>query len=178
MLGGVVANRYAEALFSLAKDTGALNSMEQELGLVAGAFQTTPEFMEFLAHPKISIQDKKASVEAAFAGLVSPQVLNFLRLLLDRQRENYLLAIYESFTAKIDEAEGRIKAVVESAYPLTDKDLNKIAENLQSATGKTVLISSILNESLIGGARIQVGDKVVDASVKGLLNQFRDTLKH
>lgn len=176
MLGGVVANRYAAALFSLAQDTSQIDTFESELHTLVRALRETPEFKSYLSHPKVAVEDKKASVTAVFASVISEPILNFVKLLLDKGREEYLPSIFDQFVELVDQKTGRVRAHIESAIVLTEEQLDAIAEELRGKCGKIVVLSTSVNSELIGGVKIRFGDQVIDGSIKGLLNGFRESL--
>jgi F-type H+-transporting ATPase subunit delta len=177
MLGGAVAKRYAEALFSIAQDQNNIQGIEADLSVIVTALEEYPDLKRILQHPAISPAVKKQQVAELFEKAVSATVLNFVRLLLDRRRENELPKIYEQFVQMADQARGQVKAHIETAFPLDETELKGLAEKLGAVCGKQLDVSSSVNEELIAGARLKVGDRVIDASVKGQLDRLQQNIK-
>jgi F-type H+-transporting ATPase subunit delta len=177
MLGGAVAKRYADALFSIAKDQDAVDGVQADLSVVVAALNEHPELRHILQHPAISKDVKKKQVAELFAQSVSATVMNLLSLLLDRRRQDQLNRIYEEYVRLADQHRGQIKAHVETAVPLSDSELKEIGEKLGAACGKKLDITASVNAELIAGARLKIGDRVIDASVKGQLDRFSQNLK-
>lgn len=177
MIGGVVAKRYADALFSVAQERNAVEGVESELAAVTTALRENPQLVQMLQHPAVATSVKKQRVNELFGKAVSPIVLNFLNLLVDSRRQNELPAIYESYLERANETRGQAKAHVETAIALSEQQIQDLGEKLGAAFGRKLQLTTSVNPDLIAGARIQVGDRLVDASVKGRLEQFAQQLK-
>jgi F-type H+-transporting ATPase subunit delta len=177
MLAGAVAKRYANALYAAAKEKGALRRVEEDLALAAGVLGEDREIASFLAHPGIPVETKKQYVETALSDHVSPLVLNFLKVLFDKRRESFLGVIQKEFSRMCDREEGRIKARVQTAVALDPEERERLRATLASSLGKEVTVQASVNPGLIGGAWIQIGDRVFDGSVRGNLDRFRKRLQ-
>jgi F-type H+-transporting ATPase subunit delta len=177
MLGGGVAKRYADALYTLAVERDIVEQVEADLVTVTKTLEEYPEMARFLLNPVINAKVKKDQVRQLFGTVLSPIVVNFLQLLLDRHRENQLQAIKREYVRRVDEARERVKAHIETAYPLAETELVSVEQKLGASCGKTVQLTASVNPDLIAGARIRIGDRVLDASVKGQLDRFRESLK-
>lgn len=177
MLNGGVAKRYADALFSIAKEQDNVDGIEADLALILAALQEHPQLKRILQHPAISSDVKKKQVAELFGKALSDTTMNALRLLLDRRRENQLEGIYEEYKRLAYEHRGQLKAHVETAVPMSENDLKDLGEKLGAACGKKLDITASVNPDLIAGVRLKVGDRVIDASVKGQLALFKQNLK-
>jgi F-type H+-transporting ATPase subunit delta len=177
MLGGGVARRYADALYTLAEERGLVEQVETELSTVTQTLEEYPDLARFLQNPVVNTEMKKDQVRRLFGEVISPVVLNLLFLLLDRHREKYLQAIKREYVRRVDEARGRIKAHLETAVPIAESEQVSVEQKLGATLGKTVQLTASVNPELLAGARIRIGDRVLDASVKGQLERFRESLK-
>ncbi|WP_018132966.1 F0F1 ATP synthase subunit delta [Effusibacillus pohliae] len=177
MLGGAVAKRYADALFSIAREQNNIDGVEADLATILAALNEHPELKRILQHPAISPDVKKQQVAELFGEVVSNTVMNLFRLLLDRRREDQLANIYEQYTRLADEHRGRVKAHIETAVALSADDLKQLAEKLGAACGKQLDLTASVKPELIAGARLKVGDRVIDATVQGQLERFGQSLK-
>lgn len=177
MLNKSVARRYAEAFFSIAQETNKIDDYQNELKSIVQSVQETEGLGEYLAHPMIPGKEKKEIVDKIYAQTVSAVTLNFLKMVIDKKREIYLDLIYTEYEAMADESRNMQKAELISAMPVSDDDLKILAENLSSATGKEVQLKLTVDPAIIGGVKIRIGDKIVDASVAKKLEMLKTSLK-
>src|SRR5262249_62149892 len=108
---------------------------------------------------------------------LSPTVVNFLRLLVDRQRVGDLGQIARSYRAMVDEKVGRMRATVTSAAPLTDRETKSLRDAIAEMTGRTIVLDARTDPSLIGGLVTQVGARQFDGSLRTQLERMREQLK-
>ncbi len=173
-----VARPYAEAAFALAKEANALAPWSLALQTLAGAVAddtvrlalADPRLDDLLkAEVLLALLEKEGPLPAGFA--------NFVRLLIENDRIAAVGKITELFEAKRRDFEGRLHAVVTSAFALTDEQRALIQRDLQDHYGKPVDIEVAVDPELIGGVRIAVGDDVIDASVRSKLAKMAAALK-
>lgn len=172
MLKGGVAKRYAKALFEVAAEKQSIDRVAADMTLVAKAVTESDELRQTLLNPTIPMTLKDQLVVDIFTSHVDEVVLNFLRVLVQSRREAYMIVITDEFHRLFDQAKGRVKVLVESAVELSDAELSAIKSQL-SGDKKEVEVTTTVTPSLLGGMRVTVGDKVIDASVKTQLDQFR-----
>jgi F-type H+-transporting ATPase subunit delta len=170
-----VARPYAEAAFRAAveaKDVAAFSEALKQLGAVAG----TRDAASLLGNPKVSTKEK-ADVLFSVAGSKVPDTLqNLTNSLIENQRATLLPFISEHFERLQREYDGVVKAVITSAFPLSDADRASLVDGLARKYGKRVEAEVKVDASLIGGARVQVGDDVIHASVRDTLDQMAAAL--
>ena len=135
-----------------------------------------PEYFELLKTPKLDDESKKELIHEAFADTFSESFLNFLKIVIDKKRSDALLDIKRVYDAKMDAHDGVVKAVVESVIPLTAEQEQALAEKLQAMSGKKVVLTSRLNPELLGGLVVQMGDQIIDGSVKFKLQNMLEGL--
>jgi F-type H+-transporting ATPase subunit delta len=175
-----LARIYAASLFELAEVDGGLPNCETtglELGEVAAAAQAEPSFREFLRSPVVSTADKEATLRRIFGdGRVSDLLLRFLLVLNKKGRLDQVSGIGEAYTQLLWERTGRVEVDVFSAEPL-DEDLAEIVRRrIGEALGKEAVLRSNVDADLIGGLKLRVGDRMIDASVATRLGRIRETL--
>ncbi|ASS97963.1 F0F1 ATP synthase subunit delta [Geobacillus thermocatenulatus] len=172
----VIAKRYASALFQIALEQGQLDRIEEDVRAVRQALAENGEFLSLLSYPKLSLDQKKALICEAFAGVSTP-VQNTLLLLLERHRFGLVPELAEQFLALVDDARGIAKAVAYSARPLTDEELRALSDVFAQKVGKQTLeIENIIDPELIGGVRLRIGNRIYDGSVSGQLERIRRQL--
>lgn len=177
MLKGAIAHRYAQALFDIAAQ-GNLDAIEAELQELTQLIEENAEVAHVLYHPHISLSEKKDLMNKIFAGQLSVTVRNFLNLLIDRRRQNYLPDIARDFSRLADGARNIVEAKVSSAIPLNQVQEQRLHEELVRITGKNVRMVKEVRPELIGGVMVQIGDRVMDGTVAFKLQRIRQSLSH
>lgn len=177
MLNKSVARRYAEAFFSIAKESGKIDEFQDELGKIVQTIEEVPDLKEYFAHPLSPVKGKKEIAKQIFSSAMSPLALNFLLLVLDKKRQDYLGMIYNEYVDMADESRNITKAELISAMPISDDDLSALSDNLSRSSGKTVQLRVSVDPSIIGGLKIRLGDKVIDASIAKKLEMLKRSLQ-
>jgi F-type H+-transporting ATPase subunit delta len=177
MLNKSVARRYAEAFFSIAREASKIDDYQTELGSIVQSIQGTEGLTEYFAHPMIPTREKKELANKIFGKAVSPLTLNFLLLVLDKKRQTYLELIYKEFEAMADESRNIKKAELISAMAVSDEDVKSLSETLSRSTGKTIQLKLSVDPTILGGVKIRMGDKIIDASVAKKLEMLKKNLK-
>lgn len=176
MIGSIVAKRYALALFQIANEKQLLDQMELELRTVREVTNNNAEFKALLKTPKITMENKKQMIQTIFADL-SKDVQNTIIILMERHREEEIPAVADHFIALANEAKGTADAVVYSARELTKEEEQSISSTFASSIGKKSLrMNNIVDENLIGGVKIQIGNRIYDGSVRGKLDRLERKL--
>jgi len=172
-----VARRYARALFSLAQEAGAgsTETVAAQLGAVSQAL-SVPDASQALLAAGTPPARQNAAVDS-LASSLSPLLVNFLKLLIERGRFDGLQQIASAFSAMVDVAQGRVRATVTAAQPLSEQDLARVQQALAAATGKTIQLSAAVDATLLGGLTADVGGVLYDGSIKTQLAKLRESLK-
>ena len=172
----LVVKRYATALFDLAASEGAMAKYEEEVKVIVRALHDEPDFMGVLNNHKVTKENKISLVENVFTDKVSNPIVGLLVLLVKKGRQGDLLDVLEAFLERVKAESGITKAVITSAVPLTEAQLTAIKEKLEAGTKTKIEIETIVDTSIIAGLVIRVGDKVVDASIKGEMQTLKKQL--
>lgn len=170
-----VARPYADAAFQIAREQNVLPQWSEMVKLAA-AIAADAQMAEVLTSPKLDAA-QKASLFLTIAGdRFSDAMRSFVRVLIEADRIELLPEIRTLFEALRNDAEGVAQATIESALPLSDAQLAEITSALSKRFGKRIEASTSINPALIGGARIAVGDTVIDGSVREKLEAMRHAL--
>jgi len=172
----LVSATYAQALFEVAIECDRVNQIREELAFVNEAFTTYPEFYEVFKTPKINKEERKDVITNVFKDKISLEVLNFLKILIDKRRGTSIGGIYNEFVDMTDKRNGVVKAVVESAVPLNEEEQAKLIEKLAKVTESEIHLKCVVKPDVIGGIVVKIGDKVIDGSVKNRLAIMKDNL--
>jgi len=171
------ARRYARALFSLAQEQQAIAGVRAELGNVASLFVESPELAAALFRPLHPVAQRRAVLRGVCERANSSEsVRNFFAFLVDQRRLVDFEAIRDEYGRLADEAEGRTRAHVVSASPLSHQQRQRLAQALAARTGCEVELEVRVDAELIGGATAEVGGLVFDGSLRTQLAQLRETL--
>ena len=171
-----VARPYAEAVFELAKQTNAL-PVWSEMLRSASAVASDPRVRFALDNPKLSAGDKEALFLSICGDQLNAEGRSFIRVLTSVERVALLPEIRELFESMKDEADGVARAQIASAFPIDDAQLASLKAALEKRFGKKIEASVVVDRGLIGGARIVVGDTVIDGSVAGELTAMATHLR-
>jgi len=171
-----VARPYAEAAFALAREQGAL-PVWSEMLRTAATVADDPTMRAALDNPKLTAADKESLFLSICGDRLGNEGRNFVRVLIEAERIGLLPQIRELFGALKDADEGVARASISTAFPLSEEELAELERALERRFGKKIETTVSVDDSLIGGVRIAVGDTVIDASVKGELEVMANHLR-
>lgn len=166
------ARRYARAIFELAHDEGNVEAWGRRLAQVREVL-SDPEVARVLTNPTIATEQRMALVSDLFDG---GEATNLAKLLIESDRVRDVEAIDEEFQRLADEAAGRVRATVTTAVELSSQDRDRVAEELSRRLGKEIHLDVLVDPGILGGLKLQYGDRLVDASVATRLQQLRRRL--
>ena len=177
MINRAVARRYAKALMNIGREDGKYDTYGEELGAFTALFQREEQLREVLNNPAFSILRRQAIIQEIATRLrLSPLTINFLHLLVDKNRMRYLLDITTLYRELADEAAGRARVRLITAHDLSTQKLKELTKGLQDLVGKQVIMEVETDASLIGGVVARIGGMVYDGSVKTQLERLKETL--
>jgi F-type H+-transporting ATPase subunit delta len=167
---------YARSMLELADPQGQVESIGAELSDLRQVLQDNPTFARFLADPGIKDSERDAAIGRILRGRVSPLVWNLIGVLNNKDRLGILPAIADAYEHLLDERRGIMEVGVTVAQRLSPEQLETVKNRVSQALGKQAVVHQYVDESIIGGIRLRVGDKEIDASVKHQLNTLRQRL--
>lgn len=177
MSESVVAERYARALFELGIETGQLAMLTDQLRTVSHIYGDSAELKQVLADPRVTEEQSQGVVEALSKRLaLNPLVKNALKVLVQRRRVSALPGIVRRLVSLTDERTGVLRASVTSAVPLGDAQAQKLTEELERLTGKRIILERLSDPTLIAGLVTQIGDHVIDGSLRGRFDELERRL--
>lgn len=169
------ARVYAEALFSAGEDKGNLNELQQQLGQFADAVDGDREMQVFLFSPYLNSNDKVEGLQRVVTG-AEPEFANFLELLVEKGRMPDVFRIRREFDELWKKANRRLDVTVTSAIELDPSVVGKIGEEVERQTGEKVELSSEVDDEILGGIVLRVGNMVLDASIRTRLDKLRKSV--
>lgn len=165
---------YAKALIGAAENAGITEQVLDELSaLVDDVFDRVPRLDATLSSPRVQPEAKTKMLDKAFAGKISPTLLNFLKVLANKNRFDCLRAVDRSARALIYELTDRVDVQIKTAEPLNDESIANVRTNLERTLGTNVILHAHVDPELIGGIVVRVGDTVYDASLANRLTRLR-----
>jgi len=171
-----IARPYAEAAFDIARADNALPVWSSMLRY-ASAVVTDPAMARALDNPKLAAGDKESLLLSVCGDKLDAAGRRFVRVLVEAERVAFLPYIAALFDDLKNEAEGVAMARIDSAFPLTDAQLAELKAALEKRFGKKIEPTVNVDPELVGGARITVGDTVIDASVRAQLQAMANQLR-
>lgn len=169
-----VASVYAKALVGAAEKSGKLNEVLSELdSLVDDVLVKFPGFEQTLASPRLSSQEKGEIIDRVLGDKASTDLLTFLKVLSRHERLNCLREVRLEAQRLQDQLHNRVAVTVTTAQPLTDQQRDQIVDALQTKLSSEISLSQQVDDNIIGGIVVRVGDTVVDGSVRNQLQQMR-----
>ena len=166
------ARRYAKAIFELAQDEGNVEEWSRRLAQVREVMSDL-DVTRVLTNPTIATGQRMELVQDLFD---SGEATNLAKLLIESDRVRDVAAIEEEFQRLADAAAGRVRATVTTAVELTPEDRDRVAEELSKRLGKQIHLDVLVDPRILGGLKLQYGDRLVDASVATRLQQLRRRL--
>lgn len=172
-LSGSAARRYAEAILDLATAEKAVDAYRASLDSLSAGI--SPQAIRALRNPAVPVKQRLAAIEAVTKG--QPKAIRSLLLLLEsRDRIALLPDIARAFGDLVDRRAGIVKAKITTAVPLEATQQREFVERLEKSSGHKIKPTFAVDAALIGGAQIQLGDHLVDSSVRAQLNALRTQL--
>jgi len=167
-----IARVYAEALFEVARDKGMLDEIRDQLGQFADAVAGSRELQLFLFSPYFSSEEKRDGIGRALSGAES-ELVNFLELLAEKHRMPAIFRIRQRFDDLWAKENKQLEVTLTSAVELDPDVVKRVGQEIERQTDRTIELSADVDERLIGGLVLQVGNMVLDASVRSKLERLR-----
>ena len=173
----LVSNTYGQALFELAVEEGKEELFLEEVGTLKEILSENPDFNRLMNHPKILKEEKLAVLSQVFQGRISDELAGFLHLIVNKDRYGDIDAILDYYIDEVKKLKGIGIAYVTTAVALSEANQKEVEEKLLSTTSyKQMEMHFQVDEELIGGMIIRIGDRVVDSSIQTKLFEMRRQL--
>jgi F-type H+-transporting ATPase subunit delta len=172
----VISTRYANALMDISEENNSFEQVVQDITFISNTLESSKELRNVLVSPIISSEKKSDILMELFSSSVSDEVLNFLKFLVLKCRENILFEITKRFLSLSDEKIGRVKVDITSAVDLDESQKSKIKNKLEEMINKKVIPNYKIDNSIIGGFKARFNDTVIDATVQHQLELLKKKL--
>lgn len=175
----LVSKTYGDALFAVALEENRMDEFFEAVKVVADILRTNEDFGKLMNHPKIMKEDKVKIVEETFGGQIPKEIIGIMTLLVTKGHAAEMISVFDYFIDLVKEEKKIGKADVTTAVSLSDKQKAKVEQKLLDTTKyETFEMNYSVDESLIGGMVIRIGDRVVDSSIKTKLYDLTRELRN
>lgn len=172
-----LARRYAQALLEVAVEEESVQEIEEQILSLGEVYESSSELSELLTDPLVNQQKKMQILEDLFSEEIREDVMNLLRLLMEKGRAELIPVIADTFDTLADDHFGVVNVEVESARPLEDEQVDKLKEQMENLLGgQQVELNETENPELLAGFRIKIGDSVLDGTLSNRLKKLRENL--
>jgi F-type H+-transporting ATPase subunit delta len=171
-----VTRRYVAALYDAADRAGVADLVESDLGLITYTLETIPKLEDALLQPLVPAEKKKQIVGQIFANKIHEVTLHYLYLIMDMGRAEVVKQTESEYIRIANERRGIVLAEATSAREMTPEQVAELKKKLEAYTARSIDLRLNVDDSLIGGVSVRIGDTVLDGSVTGYLARLREQL--
>lgn len=168
-----VASRYAKSIIDLAQEQNALESVKNDVAFFLKTLKANSQLAAVLSNPIISHQKKQGILTSLFEDKMNKVTIAFFKLMINKGRGDVLYATAHEFVNQYDLLKHITQATVVSATPLSDENKAKILAEVKATVGGEVTLEARVDESLIGGFVLTVGDRQIDTSIESNLKKLK-----
>ncbi|MDR2610881.1 MAG: ATP synthase F1 subunit delta [Clostridiales Family XIII bacterium] len=167
---------YGRGLFEAADETGHIEVISESIGELEQVFMANPALFDLLRVPTIEAEERKRIAAEVFSGKIPDELLNFLRILIDKRRLGSFFGIARTYEKLVEERNGVTSGRLVTAAAIPPDRIAKLENETGRLLGKNVKLKGETDPSLLGGCRIYVDGKLIDASLKTRLDKLKETL--
>jgi len=162
----LAVKRYAEALFEVARKTYLIETIQKELHEIVQILKENNDFVRLVNHPSVTKADKKELFQKIFSDKVNELSLNFIKLLIDKNRISILEDITAEYSNLVNNLHKRVIAKVYTAIEVQDSTLSILKKQLEEYLSKEVELETAVDKNIIGGILVKIGDRVIDGTLR------------
>jgi len=170
-----ITSRYAEALFSLKKDSKTLEIAQEEIKELKKIFLENPDFIVVLSSSYKSLEEKIEIIDKSLKG-VDDDIKSLIKITCQNHRAKYLIEIFDEFNSLVNEYRGVKEGLVYSTQKLSDSQLAKLNAKISEVEHQPTELKNIIDSSLIGGVKVVINDHIYDGSIKHHLEDMKISL--
>lgn len=164
------ARLYGSSLYSLAAEEQLTGVILEQMNVIRQLFRENPDYIRLLMEPSIPQEERKDLIEKAFGSQAERYLVNFLKLLCERNILGEFAGCCEEFTRCYNADHNIAQAVVTSAIALNEKQLEALKAKLEKISGKQISLETKVDASVLGGLRVELEGKQLDGTVQGRLD--------
>ena len=173
----LIAQTYGQALMELAQEKNKASELLDEVASLKAILGEEKDFHNFMLHPQVPKDEKARVLESVLKGRISDEIMGLLMVIVEKDRYMYVDEIFDYFITQMKQLQGIGSARVATPMPLSEEQKGAVEKTLLATTSyKEMEIDYSIDESLIGGMIIRIGDRVVDSSVRTQLYDLKKNL--
>lgn len=170
-----ITSRYAEALYSLKRDSNSLEKTQEEIRELKKVFLENPDFIVILDSSYKTIEEKIEIIDKTLVG-VDEEIKNLLKVIIRNHRARYIIEIFDGFISLVNEHRGVIEGLVYSTEKLSDEQLEKLNLAISKVEKRPTELRNIIDQNLIGGVKVVINDHIYDGSIKHHIENMKNSL--
>lgn len=170
-----ITSRYAEALFSLKRDSDTLLETQQEIKELKKVFIENPDFIVILSSSYKSLEEKIEIIDKTLVG-VDDEIKSLIKIICQNHRAQYIVEVFDDFNSLVNEYRGVKEGLVYSTIKLSEEQLNKLNKKISEVEKRPTELKNIIDPSLIGGVKIVINDHIYDGSIKHHIEDMKLSL--
>ncbi|MGF6376347.1 F-type H+-transporting ATPase subunit delta [Clostridiales Family XIII bacterium PM5-7] len=174
----IVGMTYGKALFDAAMELDKIEQIKEEIVGIEQILKKEQDYFSLLTNPAIPEVKKKLLIRNVFEDRVCPEVLSFLLILIAKGRMGYFRMITKEYIRLMDNHLRIAEGVIYSAVPLSTEQMNKFQEEAGKLLDEKIELRNVIDEKLLGGVKLLVEGKLIDASLRGRLNDLQNKLRN
>ena len=171
-MADIVSERYALSLYEVASDEKKERAYLDELTAVCQAFKREPDFLKMLTTPSIALEDKQSVLRKVFEGRIETFLLNFLMLITEKGRVGLIHDMLEAYKEHYYFENGIVEVRAITAKPMSAALTEKLKAKMSAVTGKQVVLETSVDESILGGIVVKLGNEQFDTSLRTRLGEI------
>ncbi|QSX09308.1 ATP synthase F1 subunit delta [Alkalibacter rhizosphaerae] len=173
----LAGKKYAQALMEVAMEQKVVEEIYEQFKMIMRGLRDHRDLYEILLLPSTQTSEKKSIIEKIYKGQINGYLYNLLMVVLDKNRMEDLKLIFESYRELYYDLNKMVEANVVTVVPMTEDEKAALKAKLEQRTKKTVLLTTRIDDSIIGGMIVYLGDQVIDGSVRRKLSLLKNELK-
>ena len=170
-----ITSRYAEALFSLKRDSNTLLETQKEIKELKKVFIENPDFIVILSSSYKSLEEKIEIIDKTLVG-VDDEIKSLIKIICQNHRAQYIVEVFDDFNSLVNEYRGVKEGLVYSTIKLSEEQLNKLNKKISEVEKTPTELKNIIDPSLIGGVKIVINDHIYDGSIKHHIKDMKLSL--
>ncbi|MDR1068973.1 MAG: ATP synthase F1 subunit delta [Clostridiales Family XIII bacterium] len=167
---------YGLGLYEAAADAGVTETVCESISELERVFKEHPDLFDLLRVPTIAAEKRKRIADEVFADTIPAELLNFIRVLIDKRRMGSFFGIARSFEKLVDERNGVTSGRIVTAAGLSGEQMSRLESETGRLLHKNVKLKEETDRSILGGCRIYIDGKLIDASLKTKLDKLKEEL--
>ena len=176
MIINEAASVYAKAMFDVAEEMGKTDEVLEQFSNAIKTVRENEEFHTVMTSPVIRAEDKKNIIQKVFEGSMEQYLINFIKILIDKNKIFIINDIFNRFSNMVDEKNTIERGIVVSAIKLSDEEIDKLEKSLSKKFSRIIELENKVDPSIIGGILVRVGNKEIDGTVKGKMKGLNKEL--